>query len=72
MGILETDTLSIIYNPSDNIKELYLVSFDTSLDEVKYYFSVYKLEDKYYIEQSYNGIYEIKEEEFNLIKSYVK
>lgn len=68
---LETDEPSITYNPSDDIKELYVVSFDTNLEE-KYYFSVYKQEDKYYIEQSYNGIYAIKEEEYNIIKSYVK
>ena len=32
---------------------------------------VYKKNDKYYVEQSYNGIYEITEDDFNTIKSYV-
>ena len=76
---LETKTVSKTYNP-ENPEEMYKITFiyDKSLDiysdkpREDYYFEIYKKDDKYYVEQSYNGIYEINKEEFNLIKSYIK
>ena len=41
-------------------------------DVLKAYIEVYRKNEKYYAEQRYNGIYEITEQDFNLIKSYVK
>lgn len=70
---LETTISSTTVNPYES-EEIYDISFDTDLDEdkVEWHVSVYKRNDKYYVEQRYNGIYEITEEEFNLIKSYIK
>jgi len=39
-------------------------------NNLKGYIEVYKKNNKYYAEQSYNGIYEITEEDCNTIKSY--
>ena len=71
---LETEEVSKTYNPIE-FEEMYAVMFyndesenaitDTSLD-------VYMKDNKYYVEQRYNGIYEITEDDFNLIKSYTK
>lgn len=72
---LETVNPSTTYNPEylvgDDI-ELYDVSFDTDEfeDKFEYGISVYRKEDKYYVEQRYNGIYEITFEDFNIIRSY--
>jgi len=70
---LETIKPSITVNPEVN-KEIYAVSFDTNEFDDKFEWSVdiYKRDDKYYVEQRYNGIYEIKEEDFNIIKSYAQ
>jgi len=70
---LETMIPSTTVNPEGN-KEIYDISFDTDEyeDKVEWYVSVYKRDDKYYVEQRYNGIYEITEEDFNLIKGYIK
>lgn len=76
---LETSVVSNTYNP-ENPEEMYKVKFlcdSTKLiysDKVRedLYVEVYKKDGKYYAEQRYNGIYEITEEDFNLIKSYVK
>ena len=69
---LETIIPSTTENPEGD-KEMYDVSFDTDEydDKVEWYVSVYKRDGKYYVEQRYNGIYEITEEDFNLIKSYI-
>lgn len=72
---LETVNPSTTYNPEylvgDDI-ELYDVSFDIDEfeDKFEYDISVYRKEDKYYVEQRYNGIYEITFEDFNIIRSY--
>jgi len=70
---LETTIPSTTFNPEIN-KEVYTVSFDTNeyKDKVEWSIDIYKHNDKYYVEQRYNGIYEISEEDFNLIKSYIK
>lgn len=70
---LETTIPSTTFNPEIN-KEVYAVSFDTNeyKDKVEWSIDIYKRDNKYYVEQRYNGIYEISEEDFNLIKSYIK
>ena len=71
---LETTIPSTTVNPEGNKEEIYGISFDTKeyTDKVEWYVSIYKKDNKYYIEQRYNGIYEITEEDFNLIKNYIK
>lgn len=76
---LETKKVSKTYNP-ENPDELYKIKF--ICDPMKFLYSdkvredtiieVYKKDGKYYAEQSYNGIYEITEKDFNTIKSYIK
>lgn len=70
---LETTIPSTTFNPDVN-KEIYAISFDTDeyKDKVEWSVDIYKRDGKYYVEQRYNGIYEIPEEDFNLIKSYIK
>jgi len=70
---LESTIPSTTFNP-ENPNEMYAILFDTNDDEerVEYYIDIYKKENKYYVEQRYNGIYEVTEEDFNTIKSYVK
>lgn len=47
------------------------INFKITNNEIKTIF-VYKRKNKYYIEQPYNGIYEISKEEYNSIEKYVK
>ena len=76
---LETKIVSKTFNPED-LEEMYTVIFlnDENMllhsdnDVLKAYIEVYRKNEKYYAEQRYNGIYEITEQDFNLIKSYVK
>lgn len=72
---LETTNPSTTYNPKylvDMDIELYDVFIDTDEfeDKFEYDISVYRKKDKYYVEQRYNGIYEITLEDFNIIRSY--
>ena len=52
---------------------MYAISFDTNeyKDKVEWSVEAYKRDAKYYVEQRYNGIYEITEDDFNIIRSYV-
>ena len=70
---LETTVPSTTFNP-EIFSEMYAIFFDINEDKEKaeYYIDIYKNNDKYYVEQRYNGIYEVTEEDFNLIKSYTK
>ena len=71
---LETEVVSKTFNPKD-AEEMYMVSFfdDSSVDAIiDTYVEIYKKDGKYYVEQRYNGIYEITEDKFNLVKSYIK
>lgn len=71
---LETEVVSKTFNPKD-AEEMYMVSFfdDSSEDDIiDTYVEIYKKDGKYYAEQRYNGIYEITEDKFNLVKSYIK
>jgi len=70
---LETTQPSTTFNPETN-EEMYAISFDTDeyKDKFEWSVEVYKCNSKYYVEQRYNGIYEITEEDFSLIKSYIK
>lgn len=70
---LETNIPSTTVNPEGN-KEIYAISFDTDEyeDKVEWSVDIYKRDGKYYVEQRYNGIYEVTEEDFDLIKSYIK
>ena len=65
-----TNVESVNDNPS-NPDILYLIKFNHSKDESKSAY-VYKKENKYYIEQPYNGIYKITEEEYKTIEKFVK
>ena len=47
------------------------INFKTANNEIKTIF-VYKRKNKYYIEQPYNGIYEISQDEYNSIEKYIK
>ena len=69
---LETTIPSTTFNP-EITEEMYAISFDTNeyKDKVEWSVDVYQRDGKYYVEQRYNGIYEITEENFNVIKSYV-
>ena len=65
-----TNVESINDNPS-NPDVLYLIRFNNSNDESKSAY-VYKKGNKYYIEQPYNGIYKITEEEYKTVEKFVK
>ena len=69
---LETTIPSTTFNP-EITSEMYAISFDNDeyKDKVEWSVEVYKCDSKYYVEQRYNGIYEITEDDFNTIKSYV-
>lgn len=75
---LETNIPSTTFNPAD-YEEMYSIFFynDENMllysdqNSLKGYIEVYRKNDKYYVEQAYNGIYEITEDDFNTIKSYV-
>lgn len=76
---LATEVVSKTYNP-ENPEEMYMIKFICDSTKTVYsdkvrmdsYVEVYKKDGKYYAEQRYNGIYEITEKDFNLIKSYIK
>ena len=70
---LETTIPSTTFNP-EQPEEMYAISFDTVEDteKVEYYIDIYRQKNKYYVEQRYNGIYEVTEADFNLIKGYIK
>ena len=70
---LETTIPSTTFNP-EITNEMYSISFDTNeyQDKVEWSVEVYKRDGKYYVEQRYNGIYEITVEDFNIIKNYTK
>ncbi len=71
---LETQTVSKSFSPLE-YEEIYTINFynDDSVNALSdSYIAVYKRAEKYYVEQRYNGIYEITEKDFNTIKSYVK
>lgn len=68
---LETATSSMTYNP-DVRGEMYAIFVYTSVDDKPFYYSIYNNNEKYFVEQSYNGIYEVSEEDFNTVKSYIK
>lgn len=76
---LETTIVSKTFNP-ENPEEMYRIIFfndenmliESDNDIFKSDLDVYRKNGKYYAEQRYNGIYEITEEDFNLIKSYIK
>lgn len=55
------------YNPDI----LYIVKFNTFNGDSKSAY-IYKKENRYYIEQPYNGIYRITEKEYNSIEKFVK
>lgn len=54
-----------------NVENEIKINFKIINNETKTIF-VYKKKNKYYIEQPYNGIYEISEDEYNSIEKYVK
>jgi len=76
---LETTVKSTSLNP-DNPEELYKVIFfndefmiaESDNDIFKSTMEVYRKNGKYYAEEIYNGIYEITEDDFNIIKNYSK
>lgn len=68
---LETTTSSMTYNP-DVRGEMYAIFIYTSMDDKPFYYSIYNNNYKYFVEQSYNGIYEVSEEDFNIVKSFIK
>lgn len=68
---LKTKVDSLTFNP-ENPEEYYSVEIYTEDSEnaiTDTSVEVYKKNDKYYAEQRYNGIYEITEEDFNVIKN---
>lgn len=66
----KTTKLDSIYDTPANPDELYLVTFkDNASNSTSAY--IYKRKNNYYIEQPYNGIYEIKEDEYNKIKNII-
>ena len=75
---LETNIASTSFNPKE-YDEMYSILFYNDENMLLYSdhnflkgtVSVYKINNKYYVEQAYNGIYEINEEDFNTIKNYV-
>lgn len=56
---------SISDNPT-NVDKLFIVTFMTEKDTSV--ISVYEKNNKFYLEQPYNGIYEIEESEYNVIR----
>lgn len=63
----ETKRESINDNPPVDVAELYAVTFENADEAVRIY--IYRRDNKYYIEQPYNGIYKIQEAEFKTIRS---
>ena len=76
---LETTIVSETFNP-ESPEEMYEIIFfndedmllQSDYDIFRTTVDIYRKNGKYYVEQRYNGIYEITEDDFNLIKSYVK
>ena len=76
---LETNVVSKSNEP-ENPEELYKVTFfndenmlvESDNDIFKAIVYVYRKNNKYYAEEPKNGIYEITEDDLNLIKSYIK
>ncbi len=71
---LETTLDSLTFNPEDP-EELYDIGFsDKNIENpsINTIISVYHKQGKYYAEQRYNGIYEISEEDFNVIRNYTE
>ncbi len=54
-----------------NVENEIKINFKITNNEIKTIF-VYKRKNKYYIEQPYNGIYEINQDEYNSIEKYIK
>lgn len=50
---------------------LYLVQFKNNTENSKTFY-IYKKDNQYYIEQPYNGIYQITEKEYNKIEKIIK
>ena len=76
---LETEVESKSLNP-ENPEELYKVIFfndefmltESDNDIFKSTVEVYRKNNKFYAEEINNGIYEITEDDFNIIKNYSK
>ena len=71
---METTLDSLTFNPEDP-EELYDIGFsDKNIENpsINTIISVYHKQGKYYAEQRYNGIYEISEEDFNVIRNYTE
>lgn len=54
-----------------NVENEIKINFKITNNEIKTIY-VYKRKNKHYIEQPYNGIYEISEDEYNSIEKYIK
>ena len=61
--------LLIVHENSNVLKRL-LESIDNVNNDIGIY--IYKKDDKYYLEQTNNGIYETSLNDFNTIKEYIK
>lgn len=76
---LETNTKSKSPHP-EQAEELYTITFfndenmliESDNDIFKAIIHVYKKDNKYYVEEQENGIYEISENTFNIIKNFTK
>ena len=54
-----------------NPDTMYVINFKTKNDDSKLIY-IYKKGNNYFIEQPYNGVYQLTKEEYNLIETFIK
>ena len=68
---LSTKSVSVQDYPT-NVSDIVAIRFYYKEDDVVGNFYIYKKKDKYYLEEPYNGIYKITEEDYNYIIDLIK
>ena len=68
---LSTQSESVQDVPTE-VEDLVAIRFYYKEDDVVGNFYIYRKKDKYYLEEPYNGIYKISEEDYNYIIDLVK
>ncbi len=68
---LSTKSVSVQDYPT-NVLDIVAIRFYYKEDDVVGNFYIYKKKDKYYLEEPYNGIYKITEEDYNYIIDLIK
>lgn len=69
--VKRTTTNESIQDSPINVDNVIKIDFEYGEDKTTTVF-VYKKKDKYFIEQPYNGIYKISQNEYNSIEKYIR